>query len=272
MQWHLPVRVDLHHVLACPRNQSAFNAAARGLSPADAGRPKQSRRANRTGKREDMHMAQAVTPVGAVKATKVKVETGRRAKQWQVAIVSTLAFTVCFAVWMMFGVIGIPIKQTLGLNNTQFGLLTAIPVLTGSLIRLPLGMWTDKFGGRIVFFLLMISTVDPDLADQLRHGVLAVPGAGLVRRPGGRLVLGRHRRTWRAGSRRRTRASRWASSGPAIRARRSTSSSPPRTGGRYTAGPWCRRCTPSRCWRWRCCSGCSATTIRSTCVESHRSR
>lgn len=74
---------------------------------------------------------------------------------------STLAFTVCFAVWMMFGVIGIPIKKTLGLNNTEFGILTAIPVSTGSLIRVPLGMWTDKYGGRIVFFFLMIATVVP---------------------------------------------------------------------------------------------------------------
>jgi NNP family nitrate/nitrite transporter-like MFS transporter len=72
-----------------------------------------------------------------------------------------VAFTVCFAIWMMFAVIGVPIKKTLDLNETQFGLLAATPVLTGSLIRLPLGMWTDKFGGRIVFFLLMLSTVVP---------------------------------------------------------------------------------------------------------------
>jgi len=76
-----------------------------------------------------------------------------------VLIVSTLAFTVCFAVWMMFGVIGIPIKKDLGLNATQFGLLTATPVLTGSLVRVPLGMWTDKFGGRIVLFVLMLACV-----------------------------------------------------------------------------------------------------------------
>jgi NNP family nitrate/nitrite transporter-like MFS transporter len=64
-------------------------------------------------------------------------------------------------VWMMFAVIGIPIKQNLGLNETQFGILVALPVLTGSLIRLPLGMWTDRYGGRIVFFILMLSTVIP---------------------------------------------------------------------------------------------------------------
>jgi MFS transporter, NNP family, nitrate/nitrite transporter len=84
-----------------------------------------------------------------------------RRKQISVVTMSTLSFTVCFAVWMMFAVIGIPIKKMLGLNETQFGLLAAMPVLTGSLIRLPLGMWTDKFGGRIVFFILMLSTVIP---------------------------------------------------------------------------------------------------------------
>ncbi|MBR7781669.1 MFS transporter [Undibacterium luofuense] len=74
---------------------------------------------------------------------------------------STLAFTVCFTIWMMFGVVGIPIKTALQLNETQFGLLTAMPVLTGSLVRVPLGIWTDRFGGRIVLFILMLSTVVP---------------------------------------------------------------------------------------------------------------
>ncbi len=82
-------------------------------------------------------------------------------KSWSVVTASTTAFTVCFMVWMMFAVIGIPIKQNLGLNETQFGILVALPVLTGSLIRLPLGMWTDRYGGRIVFFILMLSTVVP---------------------------------------------------------------------------------------------------------------
>ena len=80
-------------------------------------------------------------------------------KAWSVLIVSTLAFTVCFMVWMMFAVIGIPLKKTLGLNATEFGLLTAMPVLSGSLIRVPLGIWTDKYGGRIVMAILLAVTV-----------------------------------------------------------------------------------------------------------------
>ena len=83
----------------------------------------------------------------------------KKGQALSVLIVSTLAFTVCFMVWMMFGVIGIPIKKSLDLNATEFGLLMATPVLTGSLIRVPLGIWTDKFGGRIVMTILMALTV-----------------------------------------------------------------------------------------------------------------
>ncbi|MBA5638416.1 NarK/NasA family nitrate transporter [Duganella sp. LX20W] len=74
---------------------------------------------------------------------------------------STTAFTICFAIWMMFAVLGIPIKKSLGLNETEFGLLAAMPVLSGSLVRVPLGIWCDRFGGRIVFFVLMLATVIP---------------------------------------------------------------------------------------------------------------
>ena len=84
-----------------------------------------------------------------------------KGKQISVLASSTFAFTICFAVWMMFAVLGIPIKARLGLNETQFGLLAATPVLTGSLVRVPLGIWTDKFGGRVVLFMLMLSTVVP---------------------------------------------------------------------------------------------------------------
>jgi MFS transporter, NNP family, nitrate/nitrite transporter len=98
----------------------------------------------------------ATLPAGAVRAAAAEPATGQA---WSVLAVSTLAFTVCFMVWMMFGVIGIPIKKMLNLNATEFGLLTATPVLTGSLIRVPLGIWTDRFGGRIVMALLMALTV-----------------------------------------------------------------------------------------------------------------
>jgi NNP family nitrate/nitrite transporter-like MFS transporter len=65
---------------------------------------------------------------------------------------------VCFAVWTIFSIIGIKIKAQLGLTDTQFGILVATPVLTGSLSRLFLGIWTDQYGGRIVYTIQMLAT------------------------------------------------------------------------------------------------------------------
>jgi NNP family nitrate/nitrite transporter-like MFS transporter len=62
---------------------------------------------------------------------------------------------------MMFGVVGIPIREQLGLGSTEFGLLTATPVLTGAVFRLPLGIWTDRFGGRVIMLLLLIACAIP---------------------------------------------------------------------------------------------------------------
>jgi NNP family nitrate/nitrite transporter-like MFS transporter len=98
-----------------------------------------------------------MTIAAAAAAPRANATHDRQA--WSVLAVSTLAFTVCFMVWMMFGVIGIPLKQSLNLNATEFGLLTAMPVLTGSLVRVPLGIWTDRYGGRVVMALLMAATV-----------------------------------------------------------------------------------------------------------------
>ena len=70
---------------------------------------------------------------------------------------STIAFTVCFAVWTIFAIIGVQIKEDLGLNDTEFGLLVGTPILTGSLIRLVLGVWADQYGGRIVYVAVMLS-------------------------------------------------------------------------------------------------------------------
>ncbi|MDO5687573.1 MAG: nitrate/nitrite transporter [Neisseria sp.] len=80
-------------------------------------------------------------------------------KRYSVLFVSTLSFTVCFMIWMMLAVVGIPVKEELGLSETQFGILAATPVLSGSLIRVPLGIWTDRYGGRIVLFILMLLCV-----------------------------------------------------------------------------------------------------------------
>ncbi len=70
---------------------------------------------------------------------------------------STAAFTACFAVWTIFSIIGVQIKRDLGLNDSQFGLLVGTPILVGSLIRLALGIWTDQYGGRLVYTVTMVA-------------------------------------------------------------------------------------------------------------------
>ncbi len=69
---------------------------------------------------------------------------------------STFSFAMCFAVWTVFSIIGVRIKQQLGLSETGFGLLIATPILTGAVTRLFLGIWADQFGGRRVFTAVML--------------------------------------------------------------------------------------------------------------------
>ena len=78
---------------------------------------------------------------------------GQSAALWA----STIAFTVCFAAWTVFSILGVQVKQQLGLSDAQLGLLVGTPVLTGSLIRLVLGIWADQYGGRRVFTGVMLA-------------------------------------------------------------------------------------------------------------------
>ena len=111
--------------------------------------------------------------------------------QYRALGLSTLAFTVCFAVWTIFSIIGVKIKQDLGLSETQFGLLVATPVLTGSLSRIFLGIWTDQFGGRIMLPLQMLVTAISVwlLASVHTYAVflMAALGLGLA---GGSFIIG----------------------------------------------------------------------------------
>ena len=88
----------------------------------------------------------------------MSLENVTSGQQTRALTASTLAFTVCFAVWTIFSIIGIKIKAELGLSDTQFGILVATPILTGSLSRIFLGIWSDQFGGRIVYTLQMLAT------------------------------------------------------------------------------------------------------------------
>ena len=97
---------------------------------------------------------------------------------------STIAFTVCFAVWTIFSIIGLGVKDQLGLTETEFGLLVGTPILTGSLTRVVLGVWADQFGGRRVFAGVMvagaIATFLTSYADTYPELLVAALGVGIA--------------------------------------------------------------------------------------------
>jgi len=82
---------------------------------------------------------------------------------YRVLALNTIAFTVCFAAWMLNGVLVTFLvdNRIFDWNAAQMGMLIGIPVLTGALMRLPLGVLTDKFGGRPVYTLLMLFSAIP---------------------------------------------------------------------------------------------------------------
>ena len=108
-------------------------------------------------------------------------------------IVSTMAFTVCFACWVFNGVL---IAHLVGSNvirfdTTEISWLLATPIFTGAVSRVPLGMLTDRFGGRIVFFCLMLVTAVPlylvSRSEEFYEFLFASLGFGLA---GGGFAVG----------------------------------------------------------------------------------
>jgi NNP family nitrate/nitrite transporter-like MFS transporter len=106
---------------------------------------------------------------------------------------STVAFTVCFACWVLYAAL-VPLLVASGVyafDETQLGWLLALPILTGALTRLPLGMLTDVYGGRVVFPAVMLAAAVPlallSVADSYVGFLAAGLGLGLA---GGSFAVG----------------------------------------------------------------------------------
>jgi NNP family nitrate/nitrite transporter-like MFS transporter len=67
-----------------------------------------------------------------------------------------LHFDLSFMIWVLLGALGVSISETLGLDSAQKGLMVAIPILSGSLMRIPLGLLSDRFGGRRVGIAMLL--------------------------------------------------------------------------------------------------------------------
>lgn len=85
-------------------------------------------------------------------------DEGGNARQLTLA---TISFTVCFYAWALLGPLGPDLQEQLDLTDGQLALTISIPVVLGSLMRIPLGVLTDRYGGRRVFALLMAYTPLP---------------------------------------------------------------------------------------------------------------
>jgi len=86
---------------------------------------------------------------------------------------ATIAFTVSFYAWSLLGPLGPDLEEELGLSEFETSAMVAVPVLLGSLMRIPLGWLTDRYGGRRVFGLLLGFTPVPLIALALWHDALA---------------------------------------------------------------------------------------------------
>lgn len=79
-------------------------------------------------------------------------------------VLATLGFLFCFWAWALLGPLGPGLKERLGLSFAEQSLLVAVPVVVGSLGRVPVGALTDRFGARVMFPAVSLATVVPVLA------------------------------------------------------------------------------------------------------------
>lgn len=99
-----------------------------------------------------------------------------------VLALNTLAFTICFAVWVMNGVMVTFLveQKVFVLDKAQIGWLLGLPVLSGSILRLPVGMATDRFGGRAVFPVVMLIAAAGAVLASYANGFASLAAASLL--------------------------------------------------------------------------------------------
>lgn len=97
------------------------------------------------------------------------MNTSDRSAANQNLFLATMAFAVAFANWGIISGLAPLLRKELGLSVTQASVMIAIPVLLGSVGRIPLGLLTDRYGGRIVFSILLAFTIVPAIALSLNH-------------------------------------------------------------------------------------------------------
>ncbi|MFI0408361.1 MFS transporter [Actinomadura sp. 3N508] len=99
---------------------------------------------------------------------------GTGAKPMVMLVVATIGFAVNFWAWALLSPLGPRFKDSLELSSFEQSLLVAVPVVVGSLGRIPVGALTDRFGGRVMFPVVSLITIVPVLyLGLLGHSSLA---------------------------------------------------------------------------------------------------
>jgi NNP family nitrate/nitrite transporter-like MFS transporter len=78
-------------------------------------------------------------------------------------VLATVGFAINFWAWALLSPLGPRFKDVLALSSGQQALLVAVPVIVGSLGRIPVGALTDRFGGRVMFPVVSVATIVPVL-------------------------------------------------------------------------------------------------------------
>lgn len=126
------------------------------------------------------------------KADEVQLsETSAASDRRRVLWLSTIAFTLMFNVWLMLGVLGIPIRKALDLSDSQLEWLIATAILSGAVFRLNFGIWADKYGGRnMMVSLLLLAAIPTYLFSRATNYTELVVCAGLFGLAGNAFSVG----------------------------------------------------------------------------------
>lgn len=102
-----------------------------------------------------------------------------RTPAWNLFL-ATLAFAACFSAWALIAPLAKKFEDTLGLSSTATLFLTAVPVILGSLLRIPMGMLTDRYGGRRMFTILLLFSALPAVLFGYADGYWQLVAVGFL--------------------------------------------------------------------------------------------
>src|SRR5215472_7955235 len=136
----------------------------------DDGRP----RREGASERQEASMSSRVGTMSNVNRAAGRPEPASESRPWVMLAVATVGFAVNFWAWALLSPLGPKFKDVLHLSPFAQALVVAVPVIVGSLGRIPVGALTDRLGGRVMFPLVSLATIVPVLYLGLSgHSTLA---------------------------------------------------------------------------------------------------